>query len=159
MNLTLICVGKLKEEYFRSAAAEYEKRLSAFCRFSVRVIEPERLPEEPSAAEINAALEKEGERILKSIPDLAFVTAMCVEGKQLGSEKLAAVLEKAAAEGNKTAVFIIGSSYGLCEKVKSAARQRLSMSEMTFPHQLARVMLTEQLYRAQTIINNRKYHK
>lgn len=159
MNITLLCLGKLKEDYLRSACSEYEKRLAAFCKLNVEVLEPEKLAESPSEAEINIALEKEGERLLKKIPPNSFVCAMCVEGKQLSSEELAQRLEKLPLEGYAQGVFIIGSSYGLSREVKSAAHLKLSMSKMTFPHQLARVMLMEQLYRGCSIINNRKYHK
>ena len=159
MNLTLICVGKLKEDYLRSACAEYAKRLQGFCRFSVEELEAERLPENPSEAETAAALEKEGERILAKIPRGAYTAALCIEGKQQSSEELAELLTNIPVQGNGAAAFIIGSSYGLSDKVKAAAQLRLSMSRMTFPHQLARVMLMEQIYRAYTIINNRRYHK
>ena len=159
MNITLICVGKLKEDYLRNACAEYQKRLQGFCRFSVEELEPERLSENPSDAEITSALEKEGERILGKIPKGAYAAALCIEGKQQSSEELAQLMERIPNEGSGTAAFIIGSSYGLSHKVKSSAQLKLSMSKMTFPHQLARVMLMEQIYRAYTIINNRRYHK
>ena len=159
MNLTLICVGKLKEDYLRSACAEYAKRLQGFCRFNLEETEAERLPENPSEAEIAAALEKEGERIIAKLPRGAYTIALCIEGKQQSSEELAGLLDRIPTEGSGAAAFIIGSSYGLSEKVKSLAQLRLSMSRMTFPHQLARVMLMEQIYRAYTIINNRRYHK
>ena len=155
MNITLICVGKLKEDYLRNACAEYQKRLSGFCRFSVEELEPERLPDNPSNAEIAAALEKEGERILAKIPRGANVIALCIEGKQQSSEELAQLMDGMPG----AAAFIIGSSFGLSDKVKASAQLRLSMSKMTFPHQLARVMLMEQIYRAYSIINNRRYHK
>lgn len=159
MNLTLICTGKLKEDYLRSACAEYAKRLQGFCSFRPEELEAEKLPEEPSEAEIGAALEKEGKRILGKIPRNAYTVALCIEGKQLSSNELAQTLERIPNDGFGAAAFIIGSSYGLSDKVKEAAQLKLSMSKMTFPHQLARVMLLEQIYRAYTIINNRKYHK
>lgn len=159
MNITLICVGRLKEDYLRSACEEYEKRLGAFCRFSTEVIEPERLPDDPSDSQIQAALEKEGERILKKIPSGAYVITMCIEGKKMTSPQLAETMDKLPNLGFGTAVFVIGSSYGLCGRVKDASALRLSMSEMTFPHQLARVMLLEQIYRAYSILGNRRYHK
>lgn len=159
MNVTLICVGKLKEDYLRAACAEYAKRLQGFCRFSIEELEAERLSESPSEAEIANALEKEGERILRKIPRNAYTLALCIEGKELSSEELAGLMDSVPVEGSGSAAFIIGSSYGLSEKVKGAAQLRLSMSRMTFPHQLARVMLMEQVYRAYTIINNKKYHK
>lgn len=159
MNITLVCVGKLKEDYLKSACGEYEKRLSGFCRFNAEVIEPERISDAPSDAEIDAALHKEGERILKKIPSGAFVTAMCIEGRELSSPQLAETLEELPVKGFGSAAFVIGSSYGLCDKVKKASELRLSMSRMTFPHQLARVMLLEQIYRAFSILGNRRYHK
>ena len=159
MNITLICVGRLKEDYLRSACAEYQKRLQGFCRFTVEELEAERLPESPSDAEIAAALEKEGERISAKIPKGAYAIALCIEGKRQSSEELAQLMDRIPGEGTGAMAFIIGSSYGLSDKVKSSAQLRLSMSRMTFPHQLARVMLMEQIYRAYSIINNRRYHK
>lgn len=159
MNITLICVGRLKEDYLRSACGEYEKRLGAFCRFTAEVIEPERLPDDPSEAEIRAALQKEGEKMLKKIPSGAYVAAMCVEGREMTSPQLAEALDKISLSGFGSAAFLIGSSYGLCDKVKAASALKLSMSRMTFPHQLARVMLLEQIYRAYSILCNRRYHK
>lgn len=159
MNITLICVGRLKEDYLRSACGEYEKRLGAFCRFSTEVIEPERISDNPSDFEIQAALQKEGDKILKKIPSGAYVTAMCIEGRKMTSPQLAETLERLPNTGYSSAAFIIGSSYGLCDSVKNASALKLSMSEMTFPHQLARVMLLEQIYRAYSILGNRRYHK
>ncbi|MCH5200404.1 MAG: 23S rRNA (pseudouridine(1915)-N(3))-methyltransferase RlmH [Oscillospiraceae bacterium] len=159
MNVTLICVGRLKEDYLRAACAEYQKRLQAFCRFNVEELEAEKLTDAPSEAEIAAALEKEGDRILAKLPKGAYAVALCIEGKQQSSEELASLLADIPVQGNGSAAFVIGSSYGLSDKVKRAAQLKLSMSKMTFPHQLARVMLMEQVYRAYSIINNRKYHK
>ena len=159
MNVTLICVGRLKEDYLRAACAEYQKRLQAFCRFNVEELEAEKLTDAPSEAEIAAALEKEGDRILAKLPKGAYAVALCIEGKQQSSEELASLLADIPVQGNGSAAFVIGSSYGLSDKVKGAAQLKLSMSKMTFPHQLARVMLMEQVYRAYSIINNRKYHK
>lgn len=159
MNVTLICLGKLKEDYLKGACGEYQKRLGAFCRFKVEEFDAERLPDNPSQGEIAAALEKEGERIIAKIPRGAYTAALCIEGKQQSSEELAQLMERIPNDGIGTLVFIIGSSYGLSDKVKSLAQMKLSMSRMTFPHQLARVMLMEQIYRAYTIINNRSYHK
>lgn len=155
----LICVGKLKEPYYRDASAEYEKRLSAFCRLKTTEITPASLPENPSAAQIEAALDREGKLIASKIPPNAKVYVLCVEGRQLSSEDFGASLEKAAAAGEGTPVFIIGGSHGLSEEVKAGASVRLSMSAMTFPHRLARVMLLEQLYRGFMINAGGKYHK
>ena len=159
MNVTLVCVGRLKEDYLRAACAEYSKRLQAFCRFNVEELEAEKLPDDPSEAEIASALEKEGERILAKLPRGAYTVALCIEGKQQSSEELAQLLMNIPVQGNGAAAFVIGSSYGLSDKVKRSAQLKLSMSRMTFPHQLARVMLMEQVYRAYSIINNRHYHK
>ena len=159
MNVTLVCVGRLKEDYLRSACAEYAKRLQGFCRFTVEEVEAEKLPDDPSASEITGALEKEGDRILAKLPKGAYTVALCIEGKQRSSEELAQLLMNIPVQGSGAAAFVIGSSYGLSDKVKASAQLKLSMSKMTFPHQLARVMLMEQVYRAYSIINNRKYHK
>ncbi len=158
MNVLLITVGKIKEDYLRSACAEYEKRLGAFCRFSAESVEAERLSDNPSEGEIEIALKKEGERIIKKIPPNAYIVALCIEGKEIDSRGLSKMLESAAVNSSLP-VFIIGSSFGLSDIVKEKADFKLSMSKMTFPHQLARVMLCEQIYRGFSILNNRKYHK
>ena len=158
MRLTLICPGGLKEPYLRQAAAEYGKRLSRYCSLEICEPPPERLPERPSAAQIDAALDREADAILRRIPDRAFVIALCVEGKRLSSEEFAARLSGLSAEGRPMAL-IIGSSYGLSPRVKQRADLRLSLSDMTFPHQLFRVMLLEQLYRAFKINEGGSYHK
>ena len=159
MVIKLITVGKLKEKYFREAAQEYEKRLGAYCRVEICEIEPAKLPDIPSDAEISRALEKEAEKILQKIPAGSFTIPMCIEGRQMSSEKFSELIGKETANGRNTFVFIIGGSYGLSDKVKDAADFKMSMSEMTFPHRLARVMLTEQLYRAFSLLRNGKYHK
>lgn len=159
MSVKLICVGKMKEKHFVSAFEEYKKRLGAFCRFELVEINEERLPDEPSEKELAMALEREANAILQSIPHNAFTVAMCVEGRQLDSPELASLFEEKALVGKTKLCFVVGGSFGLAEKVKSAAGLRLSMSRMTFPHHLARVMLAEQIYRAFTIKEGRKYHK
>lgn len=159
MNVKIIALGRLKEKYLTEAFKEYEKRLSGFCKFTIDEIEPERLSDNPTEQEISKALAIEAEKITAKIPRDSLVIALCIEGAQQDSVKFAKTLQKAGNEGKSTAVFIIGSSCGLSESVKKAADIRMSMSEMTFPHQLARIMLLEQIYRAFTIINNRKYHK
>ncbi|MBO5496775.1 MAG: 23S rRNA (pseudouridine(1915)-N(3))-methyltransferase RlmH, partial [Oscillospiraceae bacterium] len=155
----LICVGKMKERFYLDAFAEYQKRLQSLCR--LEVIEPaeQRLPENPSPAEIAAALEKEGQEILKAIPPDAYVTALCVEGKQMPSEGMAELIRERENSGKPKLCFIIGGSYGLAPAVKARADRRLSMSQMTFPHHLARVMLIEQLYRGFKINEGSRYHK
>lgn len=152
-------LGKLKEPYLRDAVAEYQKRLQAFCKLQTIELTPYRLPDDPADALISDALEKEAEEIEKHIPQNAFVYALCIEGKTMSSEQFSAQLEQAAVQGSGSVVFVIGSSFGLSERVKRRANVRLSMSPMTFPHQLARVMLLEQLYRAFQIRSGGKYHK
>lgn len=156
-EVKLICIGKLKEKYWRDAVAEYAKRLSAFCRFSIVELNEARLPQNPSEAEIARALEEEAKAISTSVGRSA-VYALCIEGKMLSSEKLAAELEGAAVGGASSVAFVIGSSHGLHESAKALGK-RISMSPMTFPHQLARVMLCEQIYRAFSINAGTKYHK
>ncbi len=159
INVNIICIGKLKEKYLVDACAEYCKRLGAFCKINVIELNPVRLPDDPSAAQIADALSREGEQILSKIPSGARVYAMCIEGKQLSSEELSADFGNAAVSGSSSLVFIIGGSFGLADKVKQRADFKLSMSKMTFPHQLARVMILEQIYRAFMIGANTKYHK
>lgn len=152
----LIAVGQLRESYFRQAADEYKKRLRTVTELEIR---EERLPSEPSQAQIDAALDKEAERILAAVPKRSYIVAMCIEGRQMSSETFAAALDSAALSGYSSVTFIIGSSHGLSDNVKSRAQLKLSMSEMTFPHKLARVMLLEAVYRASEISSGGKYHK
>ena len=157
MQCTIITVGTLKEEYLAAAVAEYKKRLAAFARVEEINLKEEKLAEDsPAAAE--RALSAEGERILSRIPDGAYTVALCVEGKMLSSEALAALVGKAKDEKGKLCL-IIGSSYGLSPAVKARADFRLSLSPMTFPHQLMRVILAEALYRSFTILAGKTYHK
>lgn len=157
MKCTVITVGTLKEEYLQAAVTEYKKRISAFASVEEIGIKEEKLASE-SLAEIACALEAEGERILARIPEDTFTVALCVEGKALSSEELAALVGRAKDERGKIC-FIIGSSYGLSERVKSRADARISFSRMTFPHQLMRVILAEAIYRSFTILAGKKYHK
>ncbi len=159
LNITVLCVGKLKEAYWRDAVAEYTKRLGAFCKFQVTELEEDRLPDKPSDAQIAAALTAEGKKMAAKIPAGAAVVALCIEGKPCSSTELAERLEEFALGGVSHVVFLIGSSHGLAPELKSRANWRLSMSPMTFPHQLARVMLLEQIYRAMNIRSGGKYHK
>ena len=159
LTCRIVCVGKLKEEYWRQACAEYEKRLRPFCKLSVVQIEEERTPEKPSPAQIDAVIEAEGRRILQAIPAGSTVTALCIEGKGMTSERLSQQIEEWKTAGRADLTFVIGGSWGLSEAVKREAALRLSMSDMTFPHQLARVMVLEQLYRAAQIASGGKYHK
>ena len=158
VHVKLIVLGTLKEAYLRDAAAEYEKRLGAFCRFELVQLKEERLSDDPGEGEIRKALEREASAILAQIPTRAYCVAMCVEGKQLSSEELA---EKMAAIEQTTGevCFVIGSSYGLAPEVKSRADLRLSVSKLTFPHQLMRVVLLEAIYRAFNIRKGTRYHK
>lgn len=159
MNVTILAVGKLKESCWRDACGEYAKRLNAFCRFTIVELPEYRLPDSPSPAQIQTGLEKEGQAILSRIPVGALAIALCIEGKELDSPELSRRIQKAAVAGKSEIIFIIGGSFGLWEQVKARAELRLSMSLMTFPHQLARVMLCEQIYRAFSIAANTKYHK
>lgn len=158
-NVTVLCVGKLKEKFYTDACAEYQKRLARFCRLSVLELPEERLPEGPSPAQIEAALGKEAALIEAKLPRAGTVIALCVEGRELSSPQLADTLARCAAEGAAQVTFVIGGSFGLHERVKERAALRLSMSPMTFPHHLARVMLLEQIYRAYQIQAGSKYHK
>lgn len=158
MTFTIICIGKLKEKYLADACKEYTKRLSAF-KPEIIELSPERLSENPSENEIKNALSKEGKSIISKIPKGARVYAMCIEGKQRTSDELSAEFDKAKLSGTSSIAFIIGGSFGLSDEVKALAHEKLSMSKMTFPHQLARVMLLEQIYRATQISTGTRYHK
>lgn len=156
----MICLGKLNAPYFAAGVAEYQKRLAAFCRF--RIIE---LPEaaladkNASPAQIEKALDREGDAILTSLRKGAYLAALCVEGSPVSSEELAALLAERAGSGDADIAFVLGSSHGLADKVKKAADVRLSLGRITLPHQLARLVMAEQLYRACTINAGLKYHK
>lgn len=158
LNVRFITLGTLKEGYLREAAAEYEKRLGAFCRFEMIQLKEERLSDDPSENEIKNALERESEKIFAQIPPRAYVVAMCVEGRQLSSPELAQRLDDITRRSSD-ACFIIGSSFGLSEAVKQRADLCLSVSKLTFPHQLMRVLLLEAVYRAFNIRKGTKYHK
>lgn len=159
-RIDLICVGKLNAAYFAAGVAEYQKRLSGLCEF--RIIElPEQTISEKNAspAVIEKALEKEGQAILVNVRKGAVIAALCVEGKLISSEDLAQLIEDSALAGQGDMAFVIGSSHGLAPQVKQAARYKISLGRITLPHQLARLVLTEQLYRAFAINNHIKYHK
>ena len=162
-TITILCIGKLKERYWRDACEEYAKRLGAFGKLQIVELDEERLPDRPSAAQIEAALQAEGRRILSKIDSgiqrSSLCIALCIEGRELSSPKLAEVFDKSGVDGHANLVFIIGGSWGLSPEVKQLAGLQLSMSPMTFPHQLARVMLLEQIYRAMQISSGGKYHK
>ncbi len=158
-KITVLCVGKLKEKFYTEAAAEYCKRLQRFCKLEVIELPEYRLPENPSAAEIQKALETEGNAIREKLPRGGAVVAMCIEGKTCPSEALAQKLQDFAVSGKTQVTFLIGGSVGLDAQLKAQADWRLSMSPMTFPHHMARIMLLEQIYRAYQIQAGTKYHK
>lgn len=159
MRIKIITLGRLKEKYLKDAQAEYLKRLSGYAKCELIEIEPVRLGENPSAAEINKALSSEAELIKKKIPENSFILPLCIEGKQCSSEEMSALIFKGAEAGYSTLVFIIGSSFGIHESIKNMANVKLSFSKMTFPHQLFRIMLLEQIYRGFKIEEGSKYHK
>ena len=160
IKVNIVCVGKLKEAYWREAVKEYSKRLSAYCSFEVAELAESRLPDNPSEKNIAEALEKEYSAMMKFLQIKgAYNIAMCIEGKTISSEALSQKLGEVSVSGFSTVNFFIGSSFGLSENVKRSCAMRMSMSPMTFPHQLARVMLCEQVYRAFSIAANSKYHK
>ncbi len=158
IQLTVITVGSLKESYWREALGEYEKRLSAFCKPEIIQLKEARVSDAPSAAEIQTALAEEGKRILAAIPPRAYKIALCVEGRQFSSEELAEKLETVLASTGSVAL-VIGSSHGLSDEVKAASDLRFSVSKLTFPHQMMRVLLLEVLYRSFNILKGTKYHK
>lgn len=159
LNIKFICVGKLRERFYIDAFNEYARRLSAYCKFECAELNETKLGDKPSDKEIENALVRESTDIEKAIPKDAYVIAMCVGAKQLKSEELAQKINSLALSGRGKICFIIGGSFGMAESVKQRADMRLGMSEMTFPHHLARVMLTEQIYRSFKIIEGSRYHK
>lgn len=159
LNIKFICVGKLRERFYIDAFNEYARRLSAYCKFECAELNETKLGDKPSDKEIEIALVRESADIEKAIPKDAYVIAMCVGAKQLKSEELAQKINSLALSGRGKICFIIGGSFGMAESVKQRADMRLGMSEMTFPHHLARVMLTEQIYRSFKIIGGSRYHK
>ena len=158
-SITLICMGKLKEKFYLAACEEYEKRLKGFCDFRIVELAEHRLGENPSENEILQGLSKEAEQIRQKIPKGSFFCVLTPEGKMLSSEALSDTLCAVKNSGKSSACFLIGSSFGIDGKLKSEADLQLSMSKMTFPHHLARVMVLEQLYRAESIAAGTKYHK
>lgn len=159
LSIRLVCVGKLREQFFVDAFNEYSKRLSAYCKFECAELNETKLGSSPSDKEIAAALDKEAADIERALGKDAYVIAMCVEGMQLKSEDLAQRISSLAVAGRGRICFVIGGSFGISPRIKQCADMRLSMSEMTFPHHLARVMLAEQIYRAFKISEGSKYHK
>ncbi len=158
MTVSVICVGKLKEKFFRDAISEYEKRLSRFCKFKIIELPDEKIPDNASASEENRILEREGKRILGAIDDNTPIFAMCVEGALISSEELSAKIDRLAMTSGRVA-FVIGGSLGLSSEVKARSAAKISFGRITLPHQLMRVVLSEQIYRAFKILNNEAYHK
>ena len=159
MKITLICVGKIKEKFYRDAIDEYMKRLSRYCKTGIIEVEDEECPEGASVATEDAVRKKEGERILKKIPASAYVYALAIQGKKTDSVGFSEELNKHFVSGKSEICFIIGGSIGLCDEVLKRADSLLSFSDFTFPHQLMRVILSEQIYRAFRIMNHEPYHK
>ena len=158
-DITLIVMGKLKEKFYLSAAEEYQKRLKGYCSFKIIEFPEHRLPEDPSPAEIQTGLDKEAELIFSKIPKNSWLCIFTPEGKILSSEEFAGKLKEVKNMGKSSACFLIGSSFGISQMVKDKADFKLSMGKMTFPHHLARIMVLEQLYRAEAIQAGNKYHK
>lgn len=158
-TVNIICIGKIKEKYWTDAIKEYTKRLSPFCKFNIIELDEEKVNSNPNQTQIKTVLNAEGKRILSKLSKNSYVIPMCIEGKQLSSTELADKLSEVALSGKSSIDFIIGGSWGLSDEVKGKADFKLSMSKMTFPHQMARVVLCEQIYRAFEINSNGKYHK
>lgn len=159
MKITIVCVGKLKEKFYHSAAEEYKKRLSRYCKLDIIELADEKTPDKIKEAEERAIKEKEGERILKSLREEAYIIALAIEGKMCSSLAFAEQIEKHCLKGQSHIVFIIGGSLGLDQRVLERADELLSFSKMTFPHQLMRVILLEQIYRGFRILHGEPYHK
>ena len=159
LSVHLICVGKLKEKFYQEACAEYVKRLGAYCKLTVTELPEEKLPQNPTQGQIDQALFKEAQAIRAKLPPSASVVALCVEGRMRSSEELSGLLSDWSSRGGSSLAFLIGGSYGLAPSLKAQAWAKLSMSPMTFPHHLARVMLLEQLYRSFKIDEGSSYHK
>lgn len=159
MKISILCVGKVKEKFYRDAIDEFNKRLSRYCKLEIVEVADEKTPDQASDIEVKQIKDKEGERLLKNIKDDAYVIALCIDGKQLDSEELSCKIESLGVQGTSHICFIIGGSLGLADEVISRTNYKLSFSKMTFPHQLMRVILMEQIYRAYRIMNNEPYHK
>lgn len=158
-TVNIICIGKIKERYWTEAIKEYTKRLTPFCKFNIIELDEEKVNSNPNQTQIKAVLDAEGKRIISKLAKNSYVIPMCIEGKQLSSTELADKMSEVVLSGKSSIDFIIGGSWGLSDEVKGKADFKLSMSKMTFPHQMARVVLCEQIYRAFEINSNGKYHK
>lgn len=159
MKITIVCVGKIKEKFYRDALAEYTKRLSRYCSLSITEVADEKTKEQASDVECAIIKDREGERILKSIREDGYVITLAIDGKNLDSVELSKKIENLALTGKSNLYFVIGGSLGLSDEVMKRAEYKLSFSRMTFPHQLMRVILLEQIYRSYRIINHEPYHK
>ena len=159
MKITIVCVGKIKEKFYRDALVEYTKRLSRYCSLSITEVADEKTKEQASDVECAIIKDREGERILKSIREDGYVIALAIDGKYLDSVELSKKIENLALTGKSNLYFVIGGSLGLSDEVMKRADYKLSFSRMTFPHQLMRVILLEQIYRSYRIINHEPYHK
>lgn len=157
MKIKIVCLGKLKENYLIDGINEYSKRISRFSKIEIIELPDEKIPDSPSKAQCDAVLKAEGEKIKKHLE--GFIVALCIEGKNLSSEELAEKLSTVTLNGDSTISFIIGGSLGIDDSIKNTADLKLSFSKMTFPHQLMRLILTEQIYRAFKINANETYHK
>ena len=159
MKITLITVGKIKEKYFTDAIAEYSKRLSRYCKLEILEVTDEKTPDHASEALENQIREREGERVKKLLKENAYVIALAIDGQAMTSEAFASRMEKLGIEGESHICFLIGGSLGMSESLLKCADERISFSKMTFPHQLMRVILLEQIYRGFRIINHEPYNK
>lgn len=159
IKIKIICIGSLKETYLKEAFYEYQKRLTSFCKFELIELNEYKLKNNPCDSEIKICINSEGDKILSKIPANSHCISLCIEGNELSSEKFAKHIEDISINKTGEIIFIIGGSYGLSEKVKKQSDFLLSISKMTFPHQLARIMLSEQIYRAFQIMSGGKYHK
>ena len=158
MKLTIICAGKIKEKYLSAGIAEFMKRLRPFAQVEIREIHEEKMPDEPSAAEKEQVLLKEGEKLLKLVPSGSYLFVLDVYGSEMASEQLAEKIDQLGIQGRSSISFLIGGAFGLSKEVRAAADERLSFSQMTFTHQMVRLLLVEQIYRAFKINRHEKYH-
>ena len=158
MRITVVCAGKIKEKYLSAGIAEFMKRLRPFAQVEIREIHEEKMPDEPSAAEKEQVLHKEGEKLLKLVPAGSYLFVLDVYGAEMASEQLAAKIDQLGIQGRSNITFLIGGAFGLSKEVRAAADERLSFSQLTFTHQMVRLLLVEQIYRAFKINRGEKYH-
>lgn len=158
MRITLVCAGRIKEKYLSAGIAEFLKRLRPFAQVEIREIHEEKMPDEPSEAEKEQVLRREGEKLLKLVPAGSYLFVLDVHGREMSSEELASRLDKLGLSGRSNITFLIGGAFGLSREVRSAADERLSFSQLTFTHQMVRLLLVEQIYRAFKINRGEKYH-